>query len=302
MFESLLGSISNDKLHRIVEFSLRYLFWLLIWYFVLFVENLLWWLLVVLVWGVLAYAAYRRSKSWPRPVVYLGGACAVWLLCYVVTIFDVAGLNTYSEGWRAGTLADFSVSNRLFQWLPAGSFFPTGEGYLLLGDASSRGASMNGKIISPSDFSTSYPLFVKDNTLTRQPVAMRFRVLRHTWFLNGATDVRVQQFDELKPVKLPPDCAERMSALGSRAYGVIGGKVVEAARVMVGVPLIRTNEVIIHTGGNEFQEMSVTDDRIFQCAVMALQTGEQVRINYENRLFRNPLTQNTNFNLVAIAN
>ena len=62
------------------------------------------------------------------------------------SIFNAFGFNTYQDGWRGGNLADFGVSNNptWMQWLPAGWIFQSCEGDMLLGNGSSRGATLDG--------------------------------------------------------------------------------------------------------------------------------------------------------------
>lgn len=261
-------------------------------------------------WGLLFAIALNSAVSyfiidpgWRRRASRTGWAViGVWLVLYGGTLFNVLGWNTYQNGWRAGSLSDYSVSNRLMQFLPVGWMFPTGEGYLLLGNASSRGANMNGKEISPSYFSTTMAAYMADRSFVTQPVAMHFRELRWRWFLSGETDIRANQFEKLDPtVSLPNDCTDSEQMVGSKAHGTIGGMIVEVAKV--GSPwLWRTNEVIIHTGGTEFKEMSVVDGHIYDCVLLALHSGKQYRITYDNHLVRDPITQNTTYNLIAIAN
>lgn len=230
----------------------------------------------------------------------------VLLTFYVVfwsfTIFDVFRLNTDEEGWRAGNLADYSWSNRLFSFAPTWlGFFPTGEGYLLLGDASSRNATLDGEKISPSFFSTTYGFHNDSNSFKTLPVAMHYRELRHTWFTGGLTDVRIDEFVKQEPVTMPADCSSEAHGWLSKSPGTMGGKIVEAASV--GNPLLwKTHEVIIYPGGTEFHRMSIIDDRIFECALIALKSGETMRIDYDNQAVRDPATQRTTFNLVGISN
>lgn len=240
-----------------------------------------------------AFAWFRR------PLKILGALMGLWIVMWCVAIFDVVGLNTEEDGWRAGILADYAVSNRLFQVLPTGWIFPTGEGYLLLGNDSSRGSKLNGQTISPSYFSTSLAVFQQSQGYISQPVVMHYRRLDRRWFLGGLTDIRVTEFDKQVPATIPADCAVPHDWL-TKSFGVMGGKIVEVAKV--GDPLLwKTNEVIIHSGGIEFKEMSITDHHIYDCAIAALKTGQTVVISYDNRVIRDPITQNTSYNLIGIA-
>lgn len=240
------------------------------------------------------------TNRWVRRVSYASGMLLVlWIGFYGMAIFNMMSLNTYEEGWRGGNLTDYGMSNRLFQWLPPGYIFPTGEGSMLLGDSSSRNASMNGKVISPSPFSTTFDMYNQNLPMLGQPVAMHYRTLIRRWFLNGLTDVRVDAFEKLVPATLPQDCSQSHGWL-TKTYANISGKIVEASRV--GNPLLwKTNEIIVYSGGNEFKEMSIIDDRIFECAVMALKSGQSVRISYDDKVIRDPVTQATTYNLVGIA-
>lgn len=216
---------------------------------------------------------------------------------YSLSIFNVFGMNTYKDGWRAGSLSKYTVSNRIMNWLPF-SFFPTGEGYILLGNNSSR-ISVNGHTISPSHFSSDQNSYEKFNKYAGKETATHFRQLRHTWFLSGETDIRVDKFDILTDAPMPEKCYVDNYGWFSKAYGVMGGKIVEAA--VVGHPLLwNTYEVIIHTGGNEYIEMSVSDKKIYECAVYALKSGRNFKISYEKELIRDPITQATYYNLKGI--
>lgn len=238
-------------------------------------------------------------KWFRRPVKWLGVLIVLWIVFWFVAIFDVLGLNTEEDGWRAGTLSDYTVSNRMLQLLPTGWFFPTGEGYLLLGNDSSRGSKLNGQTISPSYFSTSMKVFDSSQNYISQPVVMHYRRLDRRWFLGGLTDIRVTEFEKQVPAPIPEDCSIPHDWL-TKSYGVMGGKIVEIAKV--GDPLMwKTNEVIIHSGGIEFKEMSITNNHIYNCAVEALKSGQTVVISYDNRVIRDPVTQNTSYNLIGIS-
>lgn len=216
---------------------------------------------------------------------------------YSLSIFNVFGMNTYQEGWRAGSLSNYMISNRVMNWLPF-SFFPTGEGYILLGKDSSR-ISVNGHTISPSYFSSDTDSYGKFNKYAGKETAVHFRQLRYTWFLNGETNVRVDNFDILTDAPMPEKCYGDTHGWFSKAYGVMGGRIVEAA--VIGHPLLwNTYEVIIHTGGNEYKEMSVSDKKMYDCAVYALKSGKNFKITYEKELIRDPTTQATYYNLKGI--
>jgi hypothetical protein len=234
--------------------------------------------------------------------ILLTGASIIglWFSFWLMAVFNIFSLNTDQEGWRAGTLNDFTISNRVWQWVPTGWLFPTGEGYLLLGNDSSRNGTLDGKTISPSYFSTDEATFIKNKPLINQPVVIHFRVLHDYTFLGGETNIRATDFQKQQPVTIPASCAGT-NGWFTRKQGMMGGKVVEAATV--GHPLLwKTYEVIIHTGGNEFKQLSITDSHIFECAVTALKTGQSVRLTYDNDLVRDPITQRTTYNIVGVAN
>lgn len=237
--------------------------------------------------------------------VLIGCVLCCLILYYVLTIFNVFRLNTDEEGWRAGNLADYHWSNRLFSFaFTWAGFFPTGEGYLLLGDASSVNATLDGQKISPSYFSTTYGFYEQSNSFKTLPVAMHYRTLHRTWFLGGLTDVRVNEFIKQEPVTMPADCsseAQESQSWLSKQRGTVGGRIVEAATI--GHPLLwKTYEVLIYPGGNEFQRMSIVDAHVFECAITALKSGQIMRIDYDNQAVRDPVTQRTTYRIIGIAN
>ncbi len=242
------------------------------------------------------------QNKWVRLGTYVASGLVLFVCAiFICTIFNLVGLNTYEEGWRAGKLTDFTVSNRIstFGLVPPGYLFPTGEGHILLGNDSSHSAVLNGKIISPSLFSTSYAIYQDSESLVSQSVSMHYRILIHTWFLNGKTNVRATNFEKLSPGGIPVGCGKRSGDWFAGDIGTTGGKVVEVAES--GSPFTwKTYEVKIHTGGNEFQQMSVVNAQIYECALASLKTGENMKIYYSNRVFRDPITQATSYNLLGI--
>ncbi len=239
----------------------------------------------------------KKTGKWIKRSLYAFGA--LFLVFSGLTVFNIDGLNTYEEGWRAGSLAGYSISNRLLQGVfTPGAFFATGEGDILLGDSSSHHATINGRQISPSYFSTSVALFHKDNALISSSVAIHFRRLDHSWFINGKTDVRVDHFQKLQDVNIATDCQSGQGWFGV-SHGKIGGKIVEVAKV--GSPILwKTYEVIIFLGGNEFKEMSIRSRNIYRCAITALKSGKTVRISYEKDYLRNPFWQRTYYDVTGI--
>ena len=128
---------------------------------------------------------------------------------------------------------------------------------------------------------------------------MHYRELEHTWFMNGETSIIIDKLEKLIPGPIPTDCSES-HGVAARKPGAIAGQIVEAATV--GNPFLwKTDEIMIHKGGNEFKRMSVVDDHIFKCALLALKTGQLVQVTYDDRIVRDPITQNTTFNVVGIA-
>lgn len=238
--------------------------------------------------------------KWVRRIFWLiVSTITVFCIFYLAIIFNAFGMNTVQDGWRSGSLSNYTKSNRIAQWLPFGiELFPTGEGHLLLGNDSSR-ISVHGHMISPSLFSTSTAIFDEYSKLTSKMVAMHYRQINHRIVTGGETDIRANEFQKLTGEKIPANCSSTSHGWLTKQVGYIGGKVVEVARE--GNPYLwKTYEVIIHAGGNEYKEMSITDEHVYQCAILALKSGEVMRIAYDNRIVRDPLAQNTTYNLIGI--
>lgn len=204
--------------------------------------------------------------------------------------------STYSQGWRMGQL--FKLSNRR-SWRRA--FLAAGEGELSLGQDSSRAAWVgpDGQAVqNPWLFSASTEQIAQYEPLLGRTVAVRYHQLqKKLTAFNGDTDYRI---DEIVPVDAAhPVGACAVPGSGARSSGTRIGRIVKST---VKGTLVKSHECTVQVGnsGNVFLEMSVPNEAMHDCATASLRSGRPVAISYVETIIRNPLNQDTNYEIIGI--
>lgn len=187
----------------------------------------------------------------------------------------VAGLGTFSEGYRMGQLSKFSVK---------GLFKKSGEGTMMLGADSTpfsiRVSDDEVKTLNPWHFSSDvvdsakFTPFIGEYVWIRYNQASVGSVLYDTTYMG----------QEIAPVTRKPASACSIPPVkGGVQYsgGSRVGRIVKTSYkgTFSGV---KTWEVILQEGnsGNKFVEMSITDEGLYNCSVEWLKSGMQVKVDY----------------------
>jgi hypothetical protein len=225
-----------------------------------------------------------------RPLPFVA-ACVLALLAH-----DADAVGTYSDGYRMGLLSKWSVK---------GLVVKSAEGELLLGSDSSTFAvkGKDGKPdeqVNPWAFSSDRATYDRYRDLIGDYVFIHYRqLLIQVTNWTGDTDYRVLDVERVNTEAPPPEpCGQRVSR-GGVSDGDRVGRIVKASTKG---NIAKSYEVIFQLGnaGNQFLEMSITDDDIYACAVNFLKSGRRVRLTYHQTLLRNPLTRDTTYNIVGI--
>jgi len=237
----------------------------------------------------------KLGWRWSLPLLLLLLAGLFYLLAIAMSWSDYLPFNTYSEGWRMGTLSKVSVrGNPLFKSV---------EGELLMGNDSSAAVVNDGDqalFTNPWAFSAPRSDLPKIQAFTGRTVAIHYRQL---WFqvtrINGDTDYRVVEVKRVNPEAAPRGCGAAGSAGATRSDGERIGYI---TKVSHRGNVLKSDEVIVQLGnaGNQFQAMSILDDQIAACALEFLKSGLRVRVNYRQSLIRNPARRDTTYDIIGI--
>jgi len=237
----------------------------------------------------------KLGWRWSLPLLLLLLAGLFYLLAIAMSWSDYLPFNTYSEGWRMGTLSKVSVrGNPLFKSV---------EGELLMGNDSSAAVVNDGEQVlftNPWAFSGPRSDLAKIQEFTGRAVAIHYRQL---WFqvtrINGDTDYRVIEVKRVNPEAAPRGCGAAASAGATRSDGERIGYI---TKVSHRGNVLKSDEVIVQLGnaGNQFQAMSILDDQIAACALEFLKSGLRVRVNYRQSLIRNPARRDTTYDIIGI--
>ena len=244
---------------------------------------------------VLSNVYSKLGWRWSLPLILLVLFLLFYVLAIIVSWSDYLPFNTYSEGWRMGTLSKVSVRGN--------PVFKSVEGELLMGNDSSAAVIKDGDRVlfsNPWEFSARRSKLPQIEEFTGRAVAIHYRQL---WFqltrINGDTDYRVVEVKRVNPDVAPRGCGAEASAGASRSNGERVGYI---TKVSHRGNVLKSDEVIVQLGnaGNQFQAMSILNDQIATCALDFLRSGERVRVNYRQSLIRNPARRDTTYDILGI--
>jgi len=237
----------------------------------------------------------KLGWRWSLTLGLLALAMLFYVFAIVLSWFDYLPFNTYSEGWRMGTLSKVSLrGNPLFKSV---------EGELLMGNDSSATIVKDGDRVlfsNPWEFSAPRSQLPEIEEFTGRPVAMHYRQLRmQVTNINGDTDYRVVEVKRVNPEAATRGCGVEGSSGSTRSDGERVGYI---TKVSHRGKVLKSEEVIVQLGnaGNQFQAMSILDDEIADCALAFLKSGQRVRVNYRQSLIRNPARRDTTYDIIGI--
>jgi len=232
-----------------------------------------------------------------RSIVYIVLISAfIGVIC--ATCSAKADMNTYAEGYRMGQLSKYSTKG----WINK-----TGEGEILLGAESTplvvEKVDSDGKTTSeiknPWMFSTSTEVFNANQNMIGEYVVVPYREkLVHSGF-SGDTSNVVEQFIKVDPSVFPENGCVNANATGSKSTGTRVGRLVKVAD-QGGINTTFEITMQIGNAGNQFIDMSITDETMFECAKQVLKSGQKIKLEYVQSLFRNPLNQETTYDVLTI--
>ncbi|HYN78140.1 MAG TPA: hypothetical protein VES73_10150 [Lamprocystis sp. (in: g-proteobacteria)] len=241
--------------------------------------------------GIFAKLGWR----WSLPLIAVALAVLFYIVAILLSWSDYLPFNTYSEGWRMGSLSKVSVRGN--------PVFKSVEGELLMGNDSSAAVVKEGDQVvfsNPWEFSAGSSELPQIQALTGRTVAIHYRQL---WFqltnVNGDTDYRVVEIKAVNPDAAPRGCGAERSSGATRSDGERVGYITKVSRRGT---VLKSDEVIVQLGnaGNQFQAMSILGDEIADCALGFLRSGQRVRVNYRQSLIRNPARRDTTYDIIGI--
>lgn len=208
------------------------------------------------------------------------------ILFIVVYIFRDKGFGTYSEGYRMGKLNKLSTTGILFKSV---------EGDLLLGNESSYYFDYQDSIlINPWQFSLSTKSEIADQLAT---YANKYVVIKYKQYqlgpLNWETDYEPIEITDVNPlIQLIP--YEISDIKGNKSEGFRVGRVVKLSKKGT---VAKTYEVTFQLSdvGNDFMQMSVSNDRMYGSLLLALKSGKKIMFYYKKQILHNPLKQDTDY-------
>lgn len=232
-----------------------------------------------------------------RNLLIGGGAVTV---AAVVAPFSPAllpdAMNTYSHGWRMGQMATLETD---------GFLITSGEGRLMLGNSSSRRV-VNGVEVNPWSFSMRTDDLVRYRGLQGRPVAINYRQRRISpAALTYETSYIVQSIEAVSAAMAPTGRVAASDFVQDDRHARdrrIGSRTGRLVKVTAKGSVFTTWEVSFQTGDgtNDFVDMSIRDQAVFDGAVAFLRSGLPVNIIYRQIVLRNPLSQDTSYEIVAI--
>jgi hypothetical protein len=212
--------------------------------------------------------------------------------------YDSYASATYSHGWRMGLLYKLSEKSnwtRLF-------VRDTGEGEVMLGVNSARAEWRGGDgqaQFNPWAFSATVEQARRYVGMEGRMVAVEYRQVIDRWHgWKGDTAYRLVQIMPLEP-RLGPAAGVEVKRHGMRSAGRRIGRLVKVTRKGIAA---KSWEVTVQeaSGGNNFLEMSLLDDEIYDAAVEYLRSGKLLSISYIESLVRNPLNRDTNYAIIGL--
>lgn len=202
------------------------------------------------------------------------------------------GMGSYSDGYRMGMLSKFSVKG----WVNK-----SGEGELLLGQDSSiayRGTGDSRKMINPWRFSSDKEKAAAITALAGQYVVVRYHQVVMKNPLERSTDYELMDISPVETASKPKEaCTADVAGANSEGFRV--ARVVKASTKGVAN---KSYEIMVQVGGagNEFHDMSVSSEAMYECALRWLKSGGKAKIWYKQSFLFNPLNRSTGYDIVKI--
>ena len=204
----------------------------------------------------------------------------------------MAGVGGYSDGYRMGRVTKFSVK---------GLMMKSGEGEIMLGKESTawvvKNTDKDGHVTqvvkNPWAFSTSSAAATVIEKYQGQYVWVKYQ---QAMLASPGRDTEYT-VEEITPVtKKAPTCTAESNDTGMKSSGIRTGRIVKASRKGT---LAKTYEISLHMSGNQFVDMSITDDKMYSCAVEWLQSGKEVNLHYVQKVFNMSLND-TDYRVVKL--
>ena len=205
----------------------------------------------------------------------------------------------FSSGCRMGEVVKFSVKG----WVNK-----SGEGQMSIGqDGSpfaytSRDSEGNTKTrtLNPWSFSATPETWDGINTSLGEPVVVCYSQAQFNSGIYQDTDYTVTSVTPIAPDTPKPDlsaCTIPKPDTSWHNGGTRVGRIVKASNKGT---FIKSYEVIVQEGnaGNNYFEMSISDEKIFNCAMMALKSGRKLKISYVEYVWS--LGRDTNYDIYGL--
>ncbi len=186
---------------------------------------------------------------------------------------SMAGVGGYSDGYRMGRITKFSVKGFLVK---------SGEGELTLGKESTAWVVRNGdsKVVkNPWAFSTSASAASIIEKYQGQYVWVKYQ---QAMLASPGRDTEYTVEEITNVTKQTPSCTAESNDAGMKSNGVRTGRIVKASKKGT---IAKTWEVTLHLSGNQFVEMSITDEKMYTCAIDWLKSGREVNLHYVQKIF-----------------
>ena len=205
-------------------------------------------------------------------------------------VADTGGVGDYSDGYRMGLLSKYSVKG----WVNK-----SGEGELLMGQDSSvayEGTGDSRKMINPWEFSSDSAMASKIMPYAGQYVVIHY----HQYMLNNPlkrdTDYEAVEIAPVDTASKPKAACVNDAAAGKNSAGFRMARIVKAS--FKGLAN-KSYEIKVQMGGsgNEFYDMSVSNQAMFDCATQWLKSGGKVKIYYTQSFLFNPLNRYTGYDI-----
>lgn len=215
------------------------------------------------------------------------------ILPVILAGFLFYAFGNYSVGARAGDLTKLSLKG-----FP---MFKTGEGELQLGRESGRAAADKSQSNeeNPWKFSTKTGMADDAQNLIGDAVVIDYKApfLTFSWF--GDTKYRVTNIGTMDTTTKPEQCGDPGASGGMKSDGQRVGRIVKATTKGT---IFITHEISIQIGssGNQFIDMSIPDNDLYDCAMTFLRTGTMVRVHYGEAYIPNPLVRKTAYTVTAL--
>jgi hypothetical protein len=201
----------------------------------------------------------------------------------------------FSEGCRVGQLTKYSVK---------GLWNKSGEGEMMIGrlggafTTPSRGES-KGKQLNPWVFSTEEMMKSKMEAHLGQYAVICYEQAQYNTGWSYGTDYLVKTISPVEGKEPNLDNCEVVKPKTLRHDG--GTRIGRIAKASQKGRIAKSFEVIVQQGdsGSNFIEMSISDEHMYNCAMLALRSGKQVRIDYVEYAYS--VKRATNYDIYKIS-